>query len=252
MDMTKRIVSAVFAVVVCMALAFTSFAASKPRLYDGADILTASEESKLLERLNSVSDKFDVEIAIATVESLDGYTADRYVNKYYDENSFGFGDSRDGVILLIAMQEREYRILSNGLGARAVTADEIDYIGDSIAPSLSDGDYYDAFNEFIDECEYEINGEINGFPFDFTTNILIALVVGFIVAFIVTGTMKAKLKSVRMRSEAGEYIKHGSMKLTKSYDFFLYRTVSRRRKENNTSSSSRSSGSSRNVGGGRF
>ena len=251
--MTKRIVTLVFAFVLFLAMTLSAFAATgSPRLYDGADLLTDSEERALLEKINRVSEEYGVEIVIATVNSTGNYSADEYVEYYYDENGYGFGSRHDGVLLLISMQERDYRILSNGFGATAITLYEIDSIGDYIVSYLSSGDYYAAFDEFIDECEYQINGEINGFPFDFSTNLILALIVGFVVAFIATGVMRAKLKSVRMRSEATEYVKKGSMQVTVANDFFLYRTISCRKKESSSSNSSRSSGSSRNVGGGKF
>ncbi|MBQ2900235.1 MAG: hypothetical protein IJE49_00110 [Agathobacter sp.] len=155
----------------------------------------------------------------------------------------------DDADILTASEEREYRILSNGLGAAAISMDDIDYIGDYNSYELSEGYYADAFHLFIDECEYEINGEINDFPFEFGINLCISLVIGLVVALIVTGIMRLKLKFVAMQLAATEYVKSGSMHLTVSNDLFLYRTIHRRKKESNTS---RASGSSRNVGGGKF
>lgn len=251
--MTKRIISIVSVLLICMTFSVSTFAETGAfLLYDGAALLTDSEANILLEKLENVSEIYQVDIIIATVESTGGYPADIYVEDFYDENGLGYGASHDGVLLLLAMEEREYRILSNGLGAAAISTEDIDSIGDLIVSSLSDGDYYFAFDTFIDECEYQINGEINGFPFEFGTNLLISLAVGLIVAFIVTQSMKSKLKSVRNQAAASQYTKQGSMQVTMANDFFLYRTVNRVRKANQSSSSSRSSGSSRNVGGGRF
>ena len=221
-------------------------------MYDGADLLTAAEERSLIERLDSVSEAYKVDIIIVTVKTVGNYTSDQYIEMIYDENNFGYGENRDGVLLLITMREREYRILSNGFGATAISLDDIDFIGDYISYELSEGYYADAFHLFIDECEYEINGEINGFPFEFGINLCISLVIGLIVALIVTGIMRSKLKSVGMQLAATEYVKKGSMHLTMSNDLFLYRTISRRKKETDSSRSSRSSGGSRNVGGGKF
>ncbi len=249
--MKKRILSIFTVLLMCLSLSTTAFAAPDTfRLYDEADLLTDSEERSLLDRLDSVSETYKVDVLIVTLETIDGYLADEYIEAFYDINDFGYGENRDGVLLLIAMEEREYRILSNGFGADAISPDDIDYIGDMISYDLSEGYYADAFHSFIDECEYEINGEINGFPFDFTMNLLTSLVIGLIVAFIATGIMRGKLKSVERKPAATEYIKSGSMQITTSKDLYLYRTVNRRRREKNTSSSS--SGSSRNVGGGKF
>lgn len=249
--MTKKLFSILFVLVLSIMLSVTAFAAEDTlRLYDGADLLTDTEEITLLEKMNAVSEEYKVDIIIVTVDTVGDMSSDAFAEDFYDENNLGYGDSRDGVLLLIAMEERDYRILSNGsLGAAAISYDDIEDIGDTIASSLTDGDYVTAFNDFIDECEYQINGEINGFPFAFGKNLLISLAIGVVLALIVTGSMKGKLKSVRKQLAATEYTKRGSMQVTSSNDFFLYRIVDRQKKESNSSSSS---GSSRNVGGGKF
>ena len=54
-----------------------------------------------------------------------------------------------------------------------------------------------------------------------------AIVGGIIVALIVTGGMKAQLKSVRMASDASNYIREGSMKVVKRSDIFLFKNVTK-------------------------
>jgi len=248
----KKTVSILMALMLCTVLAVTASAAAEPfRLYDGADLLTDAEESELSEKLDSVSEAYKVDLIIVTVDSLEGASADDVVQEVYDEAALGYGESRDGVMLLVAMTESEYRILSNGtLGAAAVDDEDIESIGNTVAESLGDGEYVTAFNAFIDECEYQINGEINGFPFDYTTNLLISLGVGIVAALIVTGVMKGQLKSVEKQFAAAEYTKKDSMQVTASTDLFLYSVVDRRKKESESSDSS--SGATRHVGGGKF
>lgn len=249
--MKIRIISVLFVILACFVFNLSVLAAEDmSKLVDNADLLTESEKVALMDRLDSVSGEYQVDIVIATVETLGGYTPDTYIENFYDYNNYGYGENRDGVMLLVAMDEREYRILSNGLGADAISSQDIESIGDTIAPYLTDGDYEDAFNIFIDECEYQIDGEINGFPFAFFKNLMISLAIGFAVAFLITGYMRSKLKSVKKQVAASEYTKQGSMQVTSANEFYLYRVVDRRRKANNSTSGS--SGPSRNVGGGRF
>lgn len=248
----KKVCLFLFALLICMTLTVPAFAAEVPLLYDGADLLSLGEERDILSQLEEVRDKYQVEIAIATVETTEGYDVDRYVEIYYDRNDIGIGTNRNGVLLLISMEERDWRILSNGLCADAITLGEIDAIGEEIVGQLSSGDYAEAFVEFIDLCSYEINGEINGFPFDFGKNLLISLAIGFAVALVATLIMAAQLRSVRRRTEAGEYTAPGSMHVTHSSDLFLYRTVSRRARPKESSGSRSGGGGGRNVGGGKF
>lgn len=250
----KRILSVVLTLMLCLTMAVQGSAADLPRLVDSAELLTGNQQSQLLDHLDSLSESVQADIVIVTMESLGGYSADQVVNAFYDQYHYGMGPGRDGVVLLLSMMERDYRILSNGFAADAITMGDIDSIGSKIVGDLSDGYYMDAFMEFADLCAYEIEGERNGFPFEFGLSLGISLAIGFVVALIATGIMRSKLKSVRSRTGAREYTRPGSFRVTRSSDLFLYRTVDRRRRPRETSSGSRGGGGGggRNVGGGKF
>ncbi|MBQ3075318.1 MAG: TPM domain-containing protein [Clostridia bacterium] len=252
--MTKKLISVLLALLICLSLVCSVSAVSKEtRLFDGADLLTSQEEAALKKRMDEISEAYKVEIVIATVNTTEGIPAAEYAVSYYDKGGFGFGEDRDGVQLFLSMEGRDWRIDSFGLGADAVSVDDIEFFGELIVPYLKADAFNDAFNTFLDECEYEINGEINGFPFDFVTNFLISLVIGFVIALIVTGVWRAQLKSVHRQPAASQYTKPGSMHVTRSSDVFLYRTVNRVKRQSSSGSSSGSSVSSRhNSGGGKF
>lgn len=250
----KRLFSLILALALCLSLAVSVSAAQMPLLVDAADLLSDWEEEQTLHLLEQVRDELQVELVIVTMDSLGGHSADAVIEAFYDEYGYGYGTNRDGVCLLVAMAERDYRILANGFGADAISMSEIYDIGDDVAYYLSDGDYADAFDTFIDRCIYEIRVETNGVPFNFGMSLLISLVIGFVVALIATGIMAAKLRSVRSQSAAREYVKPGSMHIKRSTDLFLYRTMDRRRKPQESSSGSRGhgGGGGRHVGGGKF
>ncbi len=249
----KKILSVMFAFILCLAFSISAFAVDlePSRLSDRADLLTEAEEKALLKRMNEVSEKYKVDIVIATFDSTGGTSVADFAVRYYKSSGFGYGEKCDGVQLFICMEERDWRIDSFGLGAAAISTEDIDDIGDTIVPDLSDGEYADAFHTFVDECEYQINGEINGFPFEFVKNLVISIVVGLVIAFIITGIWRGQLKSVRKQLGATQYTKADSMQVTYSNDFYLYKVVNRRKKESSSSSRS-SSGSSHNSGGGKF
>ena len=252
--MTKKIISFLLVLVFALGLPSMAYAETEPSeeylVVDEAEILSDSEESALSSKLQEISKKYNAQVSVVTLSSMEGADIDSFVEYLYDEGDLGYGENKDGVLLLLSMDPREFRILSNGFAASAITLDNIESITDYITPDLSDGDYADAFNAFADEREYYLNGYINGFPFEFGTNLLIALAVGLIAAFIGTLILKGQLKSVRRQNEANVYVKPGSMQITQSGDFFMYRTVTTTVRQQNNSSSG--SGSSRNVGGGSF
>jgi uncharacterized protein len=219
-------------------------------VWDEAELLNETEVAQLSSKLESISKKYKAEIRVVTLSSMDGGDIDEFLESLYDESGFGYGENHDGVLLVVCMDPREYRILSNGFAGEAITSGDIDAIGEAFKSDLSDGNYADAFDTFADKCEYYLDGHINGFPFNTGKNLLICLGIGLVVALIVTGIWKGQLKSVRKQSAANAYVKAGTMQITQSGDFFMYRNVTKTQKQ--SSSSSGSSGSSRSTGGGSF
>ena len=219
-------------------------------VWDEAELLNETEVAQLNSKLESISKKYKAEIRVVTLSSMDGGDIDEFLEYLYDESGFGYGENHDGVLLVVCMDPREYRILSNGFAGEAITSGDIDAIGEAFKSDLSDGNYADAFDTFADKCEYYLDGHINGFPFNTGKNLLICLGIGLVVALIVTGIWKGQLKSVRKQSAANSYVKAGTMQITQSGDFFMYRNVTKTQKQ--SSSSSGSSGSSRSTGGGSF
>ena len=246
--MMKKLFSFLLVLALCLALACPVLAAGNP-VIDDAELLNAAEEAELTAKLSAIRTAYQVDVVVITVLSTGGISIDNYINTTFDSM---FSPEHDGVMLVVDMGSRNFRILSNGLAADAITMDDIDYLTDLITPYLSDGDYAQAFAEFADQCEYYINGHINGFPFPAGTTAIVALVIGFVVALIATGVMKGQLKSVHQKAAAGDYLKAGSLQITRSRDIFLYRNVTRQAKPKSTSSSGGSSGGGRNVGGGSF
>ena len=237
-----------FVVVLCLSLAVSAFAVSGADIYDEADLLSSAEETQIAEKLSKIGEQFDAQIVIMTVPTSDG-SIDTFVEDVYDSMNMGCGENRDGVLLLVCMESREYRILSNGYAGEAIGMDQIDAISEAIVSDLSDGDYADAFIFFADQCTYYLDGYLNGFPFNAGKNLVVALIIGVVAGVIVAFVLKKQLKSVRQQKQANVYIKSGSMQITASRDLFLYREVSKTKKASTNSSGS---GSSRNVGGGKF
>lgn len=250
--MKKKIFSALLALALCLSLAVCVWAApdNSAFVYDDAGLLSKSEQSALSAKLQQISQTYNAQVVVATVASVNGGNVDFFVEELYDSMSFGYGQNHDGVLLLVCMNPREYRILSNGFAADAIEGSEIDKIGEAIVSDLSAAFYSDAFNEFAQQCDYYLDGHINGFPFLFGKNLVIALIVGLLIGLIVALILKGQLKSVRKQNQANVYVKPGSMQVTIRSDIYLYRNVTRTKKE--SSSSSSRSGSSRNVGGGSF
>lgn len=240
------------------------------RIADMADLLSDSEESDLSDILDEISERQRVDIVVVTVDSMEGETAEAYADDFYDYNGYGFGNARDGILLLISMEERDWCISTRGYGITAVTDAGLEYISEIIMTDLSAGDYAAAFTSFAELCDDFITQAKSGEPYDvdnlpkepfgFIGSFAAAFLTAFVISLIVTGVMKGQLKTVHSQSAADNYIKQGSLQLTKKNDLFLYRHVERRERAENSSSNSSggstthtsSSGATHGGGGGKF
>ena len=228
----------------------------------GGDVLSAQSEALELDGLEDAAGDW-----LPGVELEAGLSLDEGLQSIVDTGSgelFGVVRKavRSGVLLLHSPEYRDWWISARGYGITVFTDAGIEYIGERITPFLADGDNYGAYSEFADLCDKFLSRAETGSPYDTgslpakplgLTAIAVSLLIGFILAMLIIGIMVSKLKSVRRKADADNYIKAGSMRVTGSRDMFLYRSVSRReRPKNNSGGSSahRSSSGARHSGGG--
>ena len=112
-----------------------------PRLVDEADVLTVEEEADVLEKLDEISERQQFDVVIACINSLGGESAQDYADDFYDYNGYGFGEEKDGTLLLVSMEEREWYISTCGYGITAITDAGVSYLSDQFLPEMSDGNY---------------------------------------------------------------------------------------------------------------
>ncbi len=237
-------------------------------VFDEPDLLTDSEETELIAKLENICSQKQMEVVVAAFETIGDYTPMEYADDFYDYNGYGYGENRDGLILIVVMDTRDWWISTCGKAIRVFTDAGIDYIGDRIVPYMADGDFYGAFSEFADLCSAFMAQAENGNPYDVHalpkgsfragTALMLSLGIGFVIALIYTGSLKAQLKTVRAQNRAADYMKRDSLRITESRDFFLYRNVNKVARETSSSRSggssthTSSSGTSHGGGGGKF
>lgn len=246
----------------------------KPALVvDEAGLLDSQEETALLTKLNEISQRQKMDVVVLTVSSIYGSTPQEYADNYFDYNGYGQGSDHDGVLLLINMGQRDWYISTTGYGIYAITDAGLNYISDKFLNHLSSGDYALAFNTYADLVDQFVTQAKTDTPYDSDSLpkdplslmwLPVSGLLALVVAWLVTAILKGQLTSVQSRSDAREYMKDGSFKLTNSQDLFLYRNVSKVPRPKSTSSSSgfrggggssshRSfSGRSHGGGGGKF
>ena len=243
--MKKNLIYLLLAVSMIFTVILPVSASDNRPVLDEPDLLTDSEESALISKLENIGEQNRMEVVIAAFETIGEYSAMEYADDFYDRNGCGYGDNRDGLILIVVMDTSDWWISTCGDAIRVFTDAGIEYIGEQIVPYMSSGDFNGAFNEFADQCSAFMLQAQTGDPYD-THNLpkdpfnagmalVIALVIGFIIGKIYTGSLKGQLKTVQAQRAAANYVKDSSLNVTNSRDFFLYRNVSKTARESSSS-----------------
>ncbi len=111
------------------------------RVVDQADLLNPAQEAELSTKLDLLEQRTGRQLVVATVKSLEGRTIEDY--GYRLGRAWAIGDEQkdDGVILLVAPNERKVRI-ETGYGARVFLTDAVSsvIIRESILPRFKAGD----------------------------------------------------------------------------------------------------------------
>ena len=130
----------------------------QPLLVDEGDILTDSEEASLLATLERISAEQKCDIVIVVPRSLGYKSATEYADDWYDLNGFGYGSTKDGILLMVCMEERDWATSTAGAAQDWFDDYTLERIESRVVSNLSNGSYYDAFTAFAEGCEQTLQG----------------------------------------------------------------------------------------------
>lgn len=152
--MKKKVLTLLFSLVLCLCIATPAFAQTDgfaseyERVQDLAGLLSDNEEASLVTKLNELSERQKMDIIVLTTDALNGKTPRDYADDIYDYSNFGYGESKDGALLLISVEDNDWYISTCGYGITVFTDAGIEYIGNQIKGELSDGNFAGAFDKF--------------------------------------------------------------------------------------------------------
>lgn len=248
------------------------------RLVDQADLLKEADETALRKKLDEISENLQFDVVIVTTQSIGSRSPMEFADDYFDYCGFGYGETFDGCVFMVSMEDRDWWISTCGYGETALSDDYfMDYIRYSkVITKLSNGNYSASFNAFADIVSDFVSEAKTNKPYSSkhryhewkfkVAGVFISLAVGLLTGYLV---MKSKrdshVSTIRIRGEAAGYLA-GAVQLGMSKDTFLRSSVEKTRrveKESSSSSSSRSSysspgshtsssGRSHGGGGGKF
>ena len=129
-------------------LTLTAYAATN-HLVDDAGLLTNTDAANLETKLSQISDRYNVDVVIVTVDSADGKSPMDFADDYYDYNGY----RTDGILLLVSMEDSDWWVSTTGYGITAITDAGLDYMSDRFVPYFSDGEFAEGFDAFANLCD---------------------------------------------------------------------------------------------------
>lgn len=260
------------------ALILSAAAQQNDFVIDNADLFSDAEEANLENHISQLRSAYQMDIVILTEETLNGVRPQDHADDYYDAQGY----AEDGMLFLLSMAERDWYISTCGNAIYALTDYGIQAVTENVIPYLSEGNYYGAFEAFLQALPEYLEAFAAGIPIDgyadysgdyyhgdqeeiiyyeepFVPSFEVALLAGIVVAAVSVLIMRLGMITIKRQHSARAYLNKNTYRLTGQRDMFLYSKVTKVRKpQNNTSSGGgssvhrSSSGRSHGGGGGKF
>lgn len=135
-----------------------------PRLVnDFAHLMSDGEVNALENKLDRYNDSTSTQIAIVTVETLDGAEVGSYAAELGEKWGVGTKANHNGLVILVSKKEHKVTIRT-GYGVEeklgSIICDNI--IKNDLVPNFKNNDYYSGFNEATDEMIQRLSGTFKG------------------------------------------------------------------------------------------
>ena len=227
-------------------------------IFDLSDQLSYEEWAELEARAADISQRHGCGVYAAFVDDFTEYGGgnDVYKTTYqlYHASELGMGADRDGIIILLSMDDRDY--------AMFVYGDHAEYafdrygqkeLEDAFLGYFGDNDWYGGVSHYLDTCDEYLTRAEEGKPVRKNTLPMYIIVVAASCAIAggICLMLKWKMKTVHKKAEANEYVAAGGLNLTKQYDRYTHTTETRRKIHDDSDSDSGTSSCSGGGGSGR-
>lgn len=238
------------------------------KVYDFAELLTEYEEEQIYNKINEYINNYDMDLVVVTINDNPRYSAQKYADDFYDYNSFGKNEYRDGILFLIDMDTREFYISTTGEAIRMYDDNRIEGLLDYVESYIKNGNYYEAIISFVEKVgnyadsgipssnKNSYIGENGDIYYIKKINYFIAIFISAIITFIVTIILVNKNKMIKKATNASLYVNNSGINITERQDNFLTThttsiTLSSSSGGSGGSSTHSSSSGSSHGGGGR-
>lgn len=276
----RRIYQRIFALLLVLSCLWASAAlADGDRVFDRAELFTASEVQELEQEIQAFQEETGMDFVIVTSNESHKGSAQQIADAFYEQGGFGLDEEKSGILYYIDMDDRYHYLSTTGAMIDYMTDARIENAIDEVTRYLSAGAYAQGASQMISIVRQYVRAGIpeGQYRYDVVTGqrltarhkaltkneIILALVIGFAVCLIYVACVRSRY-SLKGSTYHYSYQDNGSMKLTDQEDTYLRTTTTRVRKPDppeNTGSHgggggsgvhTSSSGTSHGGGGGHF
>ena len=276
----RRIYQRIFALLLVLSCLWAGAAlADGDRVFDRAELFTASEVQELEQEIQAFQEETGMDFVIVTSNESHKGSAQQIADAFYEQGGFGLDEEKSGILYYIDMDDRYHYLSTTGAMIDYMTDARIENAIDEVTRYLSAGAYAQGASQMISIVRQYIRDGIpeGQYRYDVVTGqrltarhkaltkneILLALVIGLAVCLIYVACVRSRY-SLKGSTYHYSYQDNGSMKLTDQEDTYLRTTTTRVRKPDppeNTGSHgggggsgvhTSSSGTSHGGGGGHF
>ncbi|MBG0795153.1 TPM domain-containing protein [Methylocystis sp. H62] len=137
-----RWLAPLFFLVASLAFAAVNYPPLTGRVVDQADVIPPSTKSAIESKLRDLEDKSGIQLVVASVASLEGLDVETYANGLFRAWKLGETKKNNGVLFLVAPNERKMRI-EVGYGLEGTLTDALSKIilTSAVAPRFKARDY---------------------------------------------------------------------------------------------------------------
>ena len=147
----KKITVALLAFALMLAFAMPIFAAAS-MVTDEAGLLTTRQATALDGKLKAMSERYECDTVVVTIESAGEATLKEYMAGLYSTGDYGQGGDGDCLMLLIDKENKSWRLATWG-DVPAFNNAGLNFLSERLYDELFEGDDDAALNNYADWCE---------------------------------------------------------------------------------------------------
>ncbi|MDD3409884.1 MAG: TPM domain-containing protein [Eubacteriales bacterium] len=262
--MMKRFGAILLSLILLLSCA-SALAAMDERVFDRADLFTASDESEIMEAIAAFQQSTGMDFVVVTSDEEHEDVSQRTIaSEFYDKGGFGLDSEHSGIIYYIDMYDRQEYLVNTGAMIDYMPNARIESTLDQTNPNLRAGRYREAVLAAVRTVERFVQEGIpeGQYRYDLftgerltarhkaltSTELLVSAIVGFLVAVIFCAIVHRRYK-LKGSTYSYDYSGNSDLQITDRADDYIRTTVTRTRKAPPPSSGGGSGGGGGNGSG---